>query len=145
MDIPNDAVVAPQMMDTTLLWIGFDQEASERIRAEGFNTFDNLSGMKEKDIRDLVVDSYTRRTIADRRTIFGLKRTRYLIELFIGSRTLPGLAKAPAWPALMTPHPLKSCWTSHLFVLMSGRLKRPMRHSQQGCGPWQVQEQAQVA
>ena len=82
MDIPNDdVVVAPPMMDTALLWIGFDQEATrERLRAEGFDTFIDLNGMKEKDIRDLA-DSYTRRTVADGRAIFGLKRTRYLIGL----------------------------------------------------------------
>ncbi|KAI2491295.1 hypothetical protein MHU86_23277 [Fragilaria crotonensis] len=81
MDIPDDVVNAPPMMDTALLWIGFDQEATrERLRAEGFDTFDDLNGMKEKDIRDLA-DSYVRRTVADGRTIFGLKRTRYLIGL----------------------------------------------------------------
>jgi len=82
MDIPNDdVVVAPPMMNTALLWIGFDQEATrERLRAEGFDTFIDLNGMKEKDIRDLA-DSYTRRTVADGRAIFGLKRTRYLIGL----------------------------------------------------------------
>jgi hypothetical protein len=69
------------MMDTALLWIGFDQEVTrERLRAEGFDTFDDLNGMKEKDIRDLV-DSFTRCTVADGRTIFGLKRTRHLIGL----------------------------------------------------------------
>jgi hypothetical protein len=75
MDIPNEVVLAPPMMDTALLWIGFDQEATrERLRAEGFDTFDDLSGMK-KDICDLA-DSYTRRTVADGRTIFGLKRSQ---------------------------------------------------------------------
>jgi hypothetical protein len=81
MDIPDEVVIAPPMIDTALLWIGFEQEATrERLRTEGFDTFDDLHSMKEKDIRDLA-DSYTRRTVADGRTIFGLKRTRYLIGL----------------------------------------------------------------
>jgi hypothetical protein len=81
-EIPEEVVVVPPtMMDTALLWIGFDQEATRnRLRAEGFDTFDDLTGMKEKDIRELA-DSYSRRTLADGRTIFGLRRTRFLIGL----------------------------------------------------------------
>jgi hypothetical protein len=42
-------------MDTVLTWIGFDQEATrDRICSEGFETFDDLMSMKEKDIRNLV-------------------------------------------------------------------------------------------
>ena len=64
----------PPMMDTILGWIGFDQEATRtRIREEGFDTFSDLATMKEKDIRDLA-ESYSRRTIADGRAIFGLRR-----------------------------------------------------------------------
>ena len=36
--------------------------------------------MKEKDIRDLA-ESYSRRTVAEGRVIFGLRRTRYMIGL----------------------------------------------------------------
>lgn len=80
-EIPEEAVIVPPMMDTALLWVGFDQEATRnRLRAEGFDTFDDLAGMKEKDIRELA-DSYSRRTVADGRTIFGLRKTRYLIGL----------------------------------------------------------------
>jgi hypothetical protein len=80
-----DEVVAdappPPVMDTILEWIGFDQEATRtRIRDEGFDTFADLATMKEKDIRDLA-ESYSRRTVADGRSIFGLRRIRYMIGL----------------------------------------------------------------
>jgi hypothetical protein len=71
----------PAVMDTVLTWIGFDQvNTRNRIREEGFETFEDLATMKEKDIRDLA-ESYGRRTIVDGRAIFGLRRIRYLIGL----------------------------------------------------------------
>ena len=85
MDIEPPGEVAgpppPPVMDTILEWIGFDQEATrDRIREEGFETFADLATMKEKDIRDLA-ESYSRRTVADGRAIFGLRRIRYMIGL----------------------------------------------------------------
>ena len=72
---------APPIMDTILTWIGFDQEATRvRLREEGFDSFEDVLIMKEKDVRDLA-ESYGRRTVADGRTIFGLRKTRYLIGL----------------------------------------------------------------
>ena len=70
---------AVPVMDTILgCWIGFDQVATrDRIREEGFETFADLATMKEKDIRDLA-ESYSRRTIADGRSIFGLRRIRFM-------------------------------------------------------------------
>lgn len=69
------------VMDTVLDWIGFNLPATrDRIRAEGFEGLEDLIGMKEKDIRDLS-ESYGRRTIADGRAIFGIRRIRYLIGL----------------------------------------------------------------
>jgi hypothetical protein len=81
-DIPDVADAdEPPVMDTILTWVGFDQIATRnRIRQEGFGSFDDLMHMKEKDIRDLA-DSYGRRTVADGRVIFGLRRIRYLIGL----------------------------------------------------------------
>jgi hypothetical protein len=68
-------------MDTILMWIGFDNQATrERIRAEGLGSFSNLMPMKEKGIGDLA-ESCGRRTIGDGRVIFGLRRIRYLIGL----------------------------------------------------------------
>ena len=68
-------------MDLILNWIGFEQaNIRERIRTEGFESFDDLLAMKEKDIRDLS-ESYSRRTVADGRIIFGLRKTRYMIGL----------------------------------------------------------------
>ena len=66
--------VADDPMDVALQWIGFDVQATrERLRVEGFNAFDDLRALKEKDIRDLA-ESYGRRTIVDGRFIFGLRR-----------------------------------------------------------------------
>ena len=76
-----DEAPPPPMMDTILEWIGFEQEATRtRIREEGFDTFADLATMKEKDIRDLA-ESYSRRTVADGRAIFGLRRIRFMIGL----------------------------------------------------------------
>ena len=71
----QEVVDKPPVMDTVLLWIGFDQEATrDRLREEGFESFGDLATMKEKDIRDLA-ESYGRRTVADGRSIFGLLQT----------------------------------------------------------------------
>ena len=52
----------PHPMDLILTWIGFDQAPiRERIRTEGFESFEDLLAMKEKDIRDLA-DSYAARS-----------------------------------------------------------------------------------
>ena len=80
-DNPDPPDAPPNEMDTALLMIGFENDqVRERLRAEGFETFDDLKSMKEKDIRDLA-DSYTRRTVADGRFIFGVRRIRYLIGI----------------------------------------------------------------
>jgi hypothetical protein len=71
----------PPVMDTILTWIGFDQETTrDRIRDEGFGTFADLMSTKAKDISSLA-ESYGRRTVADGRVIFGLRRIRHLIGL----------------------------------------------------------------
>ena len=71
----------PPVMDTVLVWVGFERQATrDRLREEGFESFTDLATMKEKDIRDLA-ESYGRRTVADGRSIFGLRRIRYLIGL----------------------------------------------------------------
>jgi hypothetical protein len=73
------AIVNP--IDLALQWIGFDNVATrDRLRDEGFSTFDDLKSMKEKDIWDLA-ESYGRRTQGDGRFIFGIRRTRYLLGM----------------------------------------------------------------
>ena len=68
-------------MDQALIWIGFDNDATrERIQVEGFASFDDLKSMKEKDVRDFA-ESYGRRTAADGRFLFGVRRIRYLIGM----------------------------------------------------------------
>jgi hypothetical protein len=76
-----DESPSPPMMDTILEWIGFEQEVTRtRIREEGFDTFADLATMKEKDICDLA-ESYSRRTVANGRAIFRLRRIRHMIGL----------------------------------------------------------------
>ena len=82
-DVLADPIVAPvgDDMDLALTWIGFDVAATRnRIQIEGFASFDDLKSMKEKDVRDLA-ESYGRRTVADGRFIFGVRRIRYLIGM----------------------------------------------------------------
>ena len=78
-DPPPQVVV--NMMDQALIWIGFDNDATRnRIQVEGFKSFDDLKSMKEKDFRDFA-ESYGRRTAADGRFLFGVRRIRYLIGM----------------------------------------------------------------
>ncbi|KAI2492054.1 hypothetical protein MHU86_22513 [Fragilaria crotonensis] len=102
-----DEVVAPRIeevievpppngdtMNLALTWIGFDNEATRnRIQVEGFGSFDDLKSMKEKDIRDLA-ESYGRRTAADGRFIFGIRRIRYLIVRMIEKDQSDTVSKA---------------------------------------------------
>jgi hypothetical protein len=89
--VPPPPAVEP--MDLALEWIGFGIAATrERIRVEGFGTFEDLNSMKEKDIRDLA-ESYGRRTIGDGRFIFGIRRTKY--------RTLLASTGRRAWTCSM--------------------------------------------
>jgi hypothetical protein len=80
-EVVDEPPPAPPVTDTILSWIGFDQEATRnRLQAEGFESFADILAMKEKDVRDLA-ESYGRRTVANGRTIFGLRKIRCLIGL----------------------------------------------------------------
>ena len=75
------AGIVNNAVDIALQWIGFERvDVRNRLRLEGFETFEDLSNMKDKDIRDLA-ESYGRRTVNDGRFIFGVRRIRYLIGL----------------------------------------------------------------
>ena len=77
---PQVPAVVP-VMDQVLTWIGFEAEGTRaRLQEEGFESFADVMEMKAQDVRDLA-DSYVRRTVADGRAIFGLRRTRYMIGL----------------------------------------------------------------
>lgn len=116
MDEPEVPDVAPPVavlpvMDQILTWIGFDNEATRlRLQTESFESFADILEMSEKDIRDLA-DSYTRRTVADGRSIFGSRRTRYLTGLIhwvqdyerIGEQpTIDGIVGAAEFRAALT-------------------------------------------
>ena len=79
---PDPPDAPSNKMDIALFMIGFENaQVRERSRAEGFETFDYLKSMKEKDIRDLA-DLYIRRTtVGDGRFILGVRRIRYLIGI----------------------------------------------------------------
>lgn len=86
----------PPVMDTNLTWIGFEQEATRQLLLEeGFESFADVLAMKEKDVRDLA-DSYGRRTVADGRSIFGLRRTRYLIGLIHWAQDYQRIGEEPS-------------------------------------------------
>ena len=83
-------------MDIALQWIGFNDEATRnRIRIEGFETFEDLKSMKDKDIRDLA-ESYGRRTAGDGRFIFGVRRIRYLIGMIHWVQDFARINKTPS-------------------------------------------------
>ncbi len=91
---PPPIPVVP-VMDTILEWIGFDQEATRnRLQAEGFESFEDVLAMKEKDVRDLA-ESYGRRTLADGRAIFGLRRVCYLIGLIHWNQDFQRTGESP--------------------------------------------------
>ena len=91
---PVDDPVDP--MDTALQWVGFENENTrERLRSEGFESFDDLKSMKEKDIRDLA-ESYGRRTVADGRFIFGVRRTKYLIGMIHWVQDFARVSETPS-------------------------------------------------
>ena len=93
-DVPP--VDKPPPMDLILNWIGFDQPVTrERIRTEGFELFEDLLAMKEKDICDLS-ESYSRRIVADGRIIFGLRKSRYMIGLIHWVQDFGRVGKTPS-------------------------------------------------
>ena len=93
------AVGAPSVIDpidTALQWVGFENENTrERLRSEGFESFDDLKSMKEKDIRDLA-ESFGRRTVADGRFIFGIRRIKYLIGMIHWVQDFARVSKTPS-------------------------------------------------
>ena len=111
-EVPDDAppIAVLPVMDQILTWIGFDNEATRlRLQTESFESFADILEMSDKDIRDLA-DSYTRRTVADERSIFGSRRTRYLTGLIhwvqdyerIGEQpTIEGIASAAEFRAAL--------------------------------------------
>ena len=91
-----DAPVIVNPIDLALQWIGFDNAATrDRLRDEGFSTFDDLKSMKEKDIRDLA-ESYGQRTQGDGRFIFGIRRTRYLLGMIHWVQDFGRVGKNPS-------------------------------------------------
>ena len=93
--LPEPPVPVIPVMDTVLTWIGFDQQATrDRIREEGFGNFTDLMSTKEKDIHSLA-ESYGRRTVADGRVIFGLRRIRHLIGLIHWVQDFRRVGKEP--------------------------------------------------
>ena len=69
-------------MDTILQWIaGFDNAGTRnRLLDEGLNSFDSLRSLDSNDIARLD-ESFGRRSVADGRSIFGVRCTGLLIGL----------------------------------------------------------------
>ena len=64
-------------MDQTLMWIGFNTIASREALQIDIEQLDDILELTEKDVSDLEY-SYSKRTVADGRLIFGLQRTKRL-------------------------------------------------------------------
>ena len=64
-------------MEQTLTWIGFDKIASRDALQIDFEQFEDMLELTEKYISDLEC-SYSKRTAADVRLIFGLQNTKRL-------------------------------------------------------------------
>ena len=68
-------------METAVTWIGIDNAGTRnRIQVEGFAEFSDVMTINEKDVRYLA-ESYGRRTAANGRYIFGVRRIKYVIGL----------------------------------------------------------------
>ena len=68
------------------------------IQVEGVADFSDLMTMKEKDIRDLA-ESYGRRTAADGRFIFGVRRIKYLIGMIHWVQDFARVGESPSLDA----------------------------------------------
>ena len=64
-------------MEQTLMWIGFNTTASRDALQIDIEQFEDMLELTEKDISDLEY-SYSKRTAADGRLIFGLQKTNRL-------------------------------------------------------------------
>ena len=65
------------VMEQTLTWIGFNTTASRDALHIDIDQFEDMLELTEKDISDLE-NSYSKRTAADGRLIFGLQETNRL-------------------------------------------------------------------
>jgi hypothetical protein len=78
-DVPGLAPEAPPAVERALTIIGFTNPAERaRIRAEGFSELEDLRSLTAKDIRRMD-ESFSRRTAAQGRIMFGLAKTKKLI------------------------------------------------------------------
>ena len=64
-------------MDKNWMWIGFNTIVSREALQINIEQFDDMLELTEKDISDLEY-SYSKRTAADGRLLFGLQKTKRL-------------------------------------------------------------------
>ena len=64
-------------MDKNRMWIGFNTIVSREALQINIEQFDDMLELTEKDISDLEY-SYSKRTAADGRLLFGLQKTKRL-------------------------------------------------------------------
>ena len=77
--VAADAVLTEDDVITqSLIWIGFTQAAQRNlIKTKAFNCIRDVKVLSEEDINSLS-HSFSSRSAADGRILFGLKRTKYL-------------------------------------------------------------------
>ena len=101
-------VVDPYIVvDQCLDWIGFgipNQRVSISTGA-GFNSFNDLNDIKEKDIRDMA-DSFQKRTIANRIN-FGIRRTKWLIAMMHWVQDFSHCSRQPTIDDFVTANDFK--------------------------------------
>jgi hypothetical protein len=135
----------PPIVDTVLTWIGFNIYITrDHIRADGFDTFDNLATMKENDIRNLA-ESYGRCSFAACRAVFGLRRIRYLIGLIHWDRASEELVRSQQLKGLRVRLCSVLLSTRPTTVPTSARSKRSIGYGQQSYRSRKVQRRTQMA
>ena len=79
------ALSEEEQISQLLKWIGFTEDQASAIIKEGFDCFDDIMVCTTSDISDLA-SSFQKRTVADGRINFGLKRTKRIKSLLQWTR-----------------------------------------------------------
>jgi hypothetical protein len=83
-------------METAVTWIGIDNAGTRNhIQVEGFAEFSDVMTINEKDVRYLA-EPYGRRTAANGRYIFGVRRIKYVIGLIHWVQDFPHVNENPS-------------------------------------------------
>ena len=82
-------------MEQTLTWIGFNTTASRDVLQTNIEQFEDMLELTEKDISDIEY-SYSKRTAADGRLIFGLQKTKRLDSMIHWVQDFARVSETPS-------------------------------------------------